>query len=311
MASAMIERLAKEQLQRQRREAEALDAARKLEQIVAERDALRRRIAEADERRERVTALRERLLQRNAELRTEMAAAHAEDARAREALRAELTATVDSVNREVETTNVAFGDATVENARWKEKLEALRASVVTGDAKLQDLVERREADGRNLGTRADELERTNAALREQIEAQDEPLALLRAEHGALTAEMESYSARFTDAQTRLTEANSVFAAAKQDQERGARRLNAIDAERADTIRRLERTHRDRDVAVAEEAQTDRQRKTLEAQIASLQTLLARLRGEPEPPAPPAEGADDHVAAAAAAASTAEPLKGDE
>lgn len=202
-----------------------------------------------------------------------------EDEEKRTQLSAELQERIDAVNAFSEATTTRHAKLLHENASLKEQSALLQQHRNSGDEKFQDLSAAREKELENLRRRLQQETERKPLLQEAVEKATALREEIRAEHDTWEKRATGFVEKFNVLQQKLTEAKKVFDAASGESESMAHRLNALDSDRQQALRRAEKAMRDRDIEEVKTLEIEKQVATLEKQIEKLNSLLVMLTGE--------------------------------
>lgn len=276
-ATALIQRLVEQMELKQARDDELLLQTRQLAQQEAERLTMADKAAAASEL---VDDLNEQKDKLNAELeavRNEYLKHIAEDERKRKELSEELGGEITAVNDRIQKETSLRAAAMEENSQLKAKIGILKESATgIGAAKFTEMLTARDGEVKKVQDRLGSEAETEKVLQQKLSAQESILAQTQITLDELKAKVHDYTEKFGQVK-RVLEANAKkHEAARQEHDRGMKRIRAMESELKDAATRLARSQAEYDVEATNTEKLESQLKALENASAKLQSLAAVL-----------------------------------
>lgn len=273
---SLVERLVKQLELEHLREEELLQQTRRLAQQSAERQTLLEKLKSIESGKEKVDQLKEKLVSQNGQVRDEFVGRIADDEKQRKALSDQLADAIVQINHRLETHNAERLATLQENAKLKEQISILENNSGLSGSKLQELVKARDDEAVTLQQKLQTEIESEKALCEKLALQDTQIEEAKKVQTELKQHVDDYVQRFSQMQQCLSEANSHFSKAKQEKERFTKRIQALEGERSETMRRKERALRDQNEQAKEMEKMSVVVSTLRAQIDKIQAVTAKL-----------------------------------
>mgnify|MGYP001606601308 FL=1 len=280
-SAALCSRLVDQLVLQQHRENELLQNSRRLAQLAAERQTLVDRENATAAEREKLTALRQRLLAKQTALHSTLKDDAAADERLRKELSDELTTRITEVNARMERECLEREEAHRTNAHLKEKIGLLKANFGAGHEKFVAIMASGESEGTGLEQKIVEERAIATMLTDRALQVDKDLSAATPLHTELKAKVAEFVARFSSVQKVLAGANAHFAQAKEAQEKASRRIAALEAERGESLRRLNRALQQLAVETEMAEKHQAHAALLEQQIAKFDSLGKMLQQQIE------------------------------
>lgn len=274
--SPLCERLVNQLMVMQQRDHELLVQNRSLAQCAAEKQTLLDRMESMQAQLHRVESVKNALEEQFKASRQTYQRIVDEDDAKRKALSAELQQRIQEVNVYAERVTQVHAKTLHENAALKEQAELLKQHRATGEGKFDELVKAREQEIENTRERLAKEKAREPLLLEALGKIMELQATVQQEHATWKGKVDEFVSKFDDVQKKLMDAKKTFDAAKEERDRMAQRIAAIEAERTQAIHRAEKARAERDVELIKANELEQKVNAMEAQTKRLLDVYAAL-----------------------------------